>query len=357
MAGDWIKMRVDLGDDPAVIQIAASLDISEDEVVGKLHRLWAWADRHTTDGTAPAITAKWVDRYVSMSGFAEAMVDAGWISFSDAGVAFPGFERHNGESAKRRVEATLRQRLSRKNRDDGVTGDARTPIPRPFVRHVMARDNYICVYCGVQSSAEREAGKRKLLSVDHIKPIARGGSAAVENLACCCKQCNSEKADRTPEEWGLLPGFLQAGVEYQDGLLVSQKNCDSAVTREDVEKIKSNTPLSPPAGGGAPDDIPDQPKPAKPKAARGTRLPDTFLLTTDMARWAREKAPGVNLSLATEKFVNYWRGNGKTKVDWAATWRNWVLEEQERINSRRTLPSGPDFHSGDTSWANDLGPL
>ena len=33
MAGDWIKMRVDLGDDPAVIQIAASLDISEDEVV------------------------------------------------------------------------------------------------------------------------------------------------------------------------------------------------------------------------------------------------------------------------------------------------------------------------------------
>lgn len=130
-----------------------------------------------------------------------------------------------------------------------------------------------------------------------------------------------------------------------------------ALPREDVEKIKSNTPLSPPAGGGAPDDIPDQPKPAKPKAARGTRLPDTFLLTTDMARWAREKAPGVNLSLATEKFVNYWRGNGKTKVDWAATWRNWVLEEQERINSRRTLPSGPDFHSGDTSWANDLGPL
>ena len=236
MAGDWIKMRVDLGDDPAVIQIAASLDISEDEVVGKLHRLWAWADRHTTDGTAPAITAKWVDRYVSMSGFAEAMVGAGWISFSDAGVAFPGFERHNGESAKRRVEATLRQRLSRKNRDDGVTGDARTPIPRPFVRHVMARDNYICVYCGVQSSAEREAGKRKLLSVDHIKPIARGGSAAVENLACCCKQCNSEKADRTPEEWGLLPGFLQAGVEYQDGLLVSQKNCDSAVIREEKRR-------------------------------------------------------------------------------------------------------------------------
>lgn len=359
MAGDWIKMRVDLGDDPAVIQIAASLDISEDEVVGKLHRLWAWADRHTTDGTAPAITAKWVDRYVSMSGFAEAMVGAGWISFSDAGVAFPGFERHNGESAKRRVEATLRQRLSRKNRDDGVTGDARTPIPRPFVRHVMARDNYICVYCGVQSSAEREAGKRKLLSVDHIKPIARGGSAAVENLACCCKQCNSEKADRTPEEWGLLPGFLQAGVEYQDGLLVSQKNCDSAVTREEKRRDKdqhNSTGASEPEGD-------EQGDPLAPSEMHLSWKPDPDQLK------AYAFAAGIKSDAFTDDAIGLFTchytpsGRVETHAAWVSLLVKWVKRDQTH-NARgnvRPFParqgSAPDYHSNSTDWADDLGVL
>ena len=32
MAGDWIKMRIDIADDPAVIGMASALDITEDEV-------------------------------------------------------------------------------------------------------------------------------------------------------------------------------------------------------------------------------------------------------------------------------------------------------------------------------------
>ena len=36
MAGDWIKMRNDLGDDPAVVLIAAAIDSTEDAVVGKV---------------------------------------------------------------------------------------------------------------------------------------------------------------------------------------------------------------------------------------------------------------------------------------------------------------------------------
>lgn len=247
MAGDWIKMRVDLGDDPAVVLIAACLDTTEDEVVGKLHRLWSWADRHTTDGTAPAITAKWVDRYVGRSGFAEAMAKAAWISFSEDGVAFPGFDRHNGESAKRRGEAALRQRLSRKNRDEGVTGVERSAIPRPFIRHVLERDAYTCVYCGEESSQAQEQSRKAILSVDHIKPIARGGSAAVENLACCCRKCNSEKNDRTPEEWDLLPAFLQAGVSYVGGQLVtdaSQEKRDESVTRGRGEERRKESSSS-----------------------------------------------------------------------------------------------------------------
>lgn len=69
----------------------------------------------------------------------------------------------------------------------------------------------------------------------------------------------------------------------------------------------------------------------KPRAKSGkTKIPDPFLVTGEMRQWATERVPGVDLKLHTEKFVNYWRAEAKTKADWPATWRNWMLSEQER---------------------------
>ena len=110
MAGDWIKMRVDLSDDPAVIVMSATLKINNDEVVGKLHRLWSWADKHTIDGCAPAVTPKWVDHYVDKVGFAEAMSEIGWLQSGAHGITFPRFDRHNGRSAKLRATNSRRQK-------------------------------------------------------------------------------------------------------------------------------------------------------------------------------------------------------------------------------------------------------
>lgn len=121
MAGDWIKMRIDIADDPAVIGMASALDITEDEVVGKLHRIWSWADKHTASGFVPRITGKWIDRYINLQGFSEQMQAVGWIVIADDGVTFPSFDRHNGKSAKSRAENTERARNSRKSRDEIVT--------------------------------------------------------------------------------------------------------------------------------------------------------------------------------------------------------------------------------------------
>jgi hypothetical protein len=103
MAGDWIKMRTDLRDDPAVIYMAAELGIDEDTVVGKLHRLWSWADKQTVDGNAFGVTETWIDRYLGVTGFALSLVNVGWLSLLEDGLEIPNFERHNGESAKRRA--------------------------------------------------------------------------------------------------------------------------------------------------------------------------------------------------------------------------------------------------------------
>lgn len=114
MAGDWLKMRHDLADDPAIIRAAADLGIDEDAVLGKCFRLWSWADRHTTDGQADGIGLAWVDRLTRCDGFGAALVRAGWLAELDGGLCFPRFDRHCSDTAKQRA---LDSRLKAGKRD------------------------------------------------------------------------------------------------------------------------------------------------------------------------------------------------------------------------------------------------
>ena len=114
MAGDWLKMRHDLADDPSIIRTAADLGIDEDAVLGKCFRLWSWADRHTTDGQASGIGLAWVDRLTRCDGFGAALVRAGWLDELDGGLCFPRFDRHCSDTAKQRA---LDSRLKAEKRD------------------------------------------------------------------------------------------------------------------------------------------------------------------------------------------------------------------------------------------------
>lgn len=123
MASDWIPMRMDLAEDPAVIYISGTLGLDADCIVGKLHRLWSWANRQTQNGHARNVTAKWVDEYLRVAGFAQALSEAGWLEISEAGVTVPKFAEWNSQSAKIRILAAKRKR---KEREEGVTQVSRT---------------------------------------------------------------------------------------------------------------------------------------------------------------------------------------------------------------------------------------
>ena len=59
---------------------------------------------------------------------------------------------------------------------------------------VFAQDNFTCRACGYTDDCAFN------LTVDHIYPIAAGGSNNVENLQCLCQVCNAIKgAIVTPE--------------------------------------------------------------------------------------------------------------------------------------------------------------
>jgi hypothetical protein len=64
---------------------------------------------------------------------------------------------------------------------------------------------------------------------------------------------------------------------------------------------------------------------------KGKRLPDDFEVTQAMLDWAAEKRLSVDFEIETEKFRNYWvsvPGAKGVKLDWVATWRNWMLNAE-----------------------------
>ena len=57
-----------------------------------------------------------------------------------------------------------------------------------------------CFWCGVVV--------RKDYHVDHVVPLARGGTNYPENIVIACVKCNQQKHDKLPHEWqqgGSLP--------------------------------------------------------------------------------------------------------------------------------------------------------
>jgi len=119
MAGDWIKMRHDLVDDPAVIALTEQTDcVDESHVIGTLHKLWCWADRQTTNGHAPSVTLAWLDRYLGVPGFAEVLQKVGWLRKKGTGFVIPHFDTHISQSAKKRALAGRRMAKNRSRKRD-----------------------------------------------------------------------------------------------------------------------------------------------------------------------------------------------------------------------------------------------
>lgn len=71
----------------------------------------------------------------------------------------------------------IRQRITQRKRDE-----------------VFLLAEFACQYCGQRFSAQE-------LTIDHLIPIALGGTNDDENLVAACLSCNSRKGDRNPHEW------------------------------------------------------------------------------------------------------------------------------------------------------------
>lgn len=207
MAGEWIKLRTNLWDDPRVARLCDLTDQPEAMVIGGLYWLWAMADEHTEDGLLPGLTLRAIDRKTGVPGLADALVQIGWLRDGAQGVEVVNFSEHNGESAKRRCadakrKATVRNvsasRADKRRTAGGqVPDDGGTDAGQALDESVTG--------CGAREEKRREELK------EHSLSSAGDPESAVEPLPAT-QAPEVITLDWQPDQTTLAAFALRAGV-------------------------------------------------------------------------------------------------------------------------------------------------
>ena len=67
------------------------------------------------------------------------------------------------------------------------------------------------------------------------------------------------------------------------------------------------------------------------KPTKGSRLSPDWMLPKEWETWAQGERPDLNIHKTGESFRDFWiakAGAGGVKLDWLATWRNWVRSQK-----------------------------
>lgn len=116
MAGDWIKMRKSLPTDGRVVRMMSALNADRFRTIGGLMSAWCLFDEQTEDGNLVGYTSETFDEVVGFPGLARAMEMVGWVCISPDGMQATNFQEHNGATARRRAQESVRK-VSARNAD------------------------------------------------------------------------------------------------------------------------------------------------------------------------------------------------------------------------------------------------
>lgn len=98
-------------------------------------------------------------------------------------------------------------------------------------RVLFARDKWRCQYCGRH---QKELEEKEKLTCDHVKPQARGGKHAWDNVVTACSTCNNKKGDRLPREAKMMPKTVPKKPMYLAAALLQY--CKNGQQRQYIEE-------------------------------------------------------------------------------------------------------------------------
>lgn len=168
----------------------------------------------------------------------------------------------------------------------------------------------------------------ELIAMGELRVERNGGPKGCNRYAVIM----TPAGDAPPQE---MRGARRAGGRKDEGPQVKTQHPagDAPPAAPAPPQELRQTPAAPAPGTVLEPSLKNSSSKSSPKGVRGTRIPKDFGLTAEMIAWGRARVPRVNGKLETEKFINYWTaksGRDAAKVDWDATWRNWMLEAARR---------------------------
>lgn len=73
-------------------------------------------------------------------------------------------------------------------------------VERVSLLDVIARDGAACYMCGVLTDPRAPKQSRFKAEIEHVIPLANGGTHTLDNLKCACHPCNAVKGHRLTAE-------------------------------------------------------------------------------------------------------------------------------------------------------------
>jgi hypothetical protein len=166
--------------------------------------------------------------------------------------------------------------------------------------------------------------------------------------------CNFLKHQRphVTERDSTLPG--------RDGLFtVHPRYPNGGITSEPAQRMTRPAPAKPlgrppkaeapaaPKPQAAPAAPVPQEAPPRPASTRGTRIAEDWAPSAEMLAWAREQRPDLDPQATADAFRDYWTakpGKDGAKLDWLATWRNWVRGQRAQQRNGHA-PAGAAYET------------
>lgn len=123
MAGDWIKLEHATLDKPEVLELSELLHVSQGDALLLCLRFWVWLDEQSRDGRRLRVSKLSLDALIKCPGFSNSMIRVSWLGEDSEGLFIPNFDKHNGETSKKRALKNQRQSKWRQNGDATVDAD------------------------------------------------------------------------------------------------------------------------------------------------------------------------------------------------------------------------------------------
>lgn len=106
------------------------------------------------------------------------------VYMSTKGLPFPSEERRQAHQQIVLVNAQ-RYQASRRAKLYGVPDT----LTLAEWRQILVASKGVCAYCDEMVGIER-------LTIEHVKPLCKGGVNSIDNIAAVCKPCNCRKGSR-----------------------------------------------------------------------------------------------------------------------------------------------------------------